>query len=106
MSSAKIFYQLHNQFTNQISLLREGNDRCKHAVNVVNHIKAKQLNFYKLGFYTYARSKFCKLVYSRDLDLQVIQVIFILFFTFTSCKSRLHVLLVYAIGYTKFLKHT
>ena len=44
MSSAKIFiYRPHNQFTNQITLLCDGNDHCKYRINVAKPVCGNQM---------------------------------------------------------------
>ena len=44
MSLAKIFiYRPHNQFTNQITLLCDGNDHCKYRINVAKPVCGNQM---------------------------------------------------------------
>ena len=44
MSSAKIFiYRPHNQFTDQITLLCDGNDHCKYRINVAKPVCGNQM---------------------------------------------------------------
>ena len=51
MSSAKIFiYRPHNQFTNQITLLCDGNDHCKYRINVAKPVCGNQMKPATLRF--------------------------------------------------------
>ena len=44
MSLAKIFiYRPHNQFTNQITLLWDEKDHCKHRINVTKPVCGNQM---------------------------------------------------------------
>ena len=51
MSSAKIFiYRPHNQFTNQITSLCDGNDHCKYRINVAKPVCGNQMKPTTLRF--------------------------------------------------------
>ena len=52
MSSAKIFmYRPHNQFTNQITLLCDGNDHCKYRINVAKPVCGNQMKLTTLKIF-------------------------------------------------------